>query len=182
MNEYFIDSKYRCIVIQRKKFVNSDNKSFTIEMHYNSVNIVIKCNEDPIIDFGECMLGENLTKYLDDKYPNYEYYFDYSCDGVISRDAPEDVKHYLNNLPNVFYSDFRDDSHYEMLDCALEEYGWTYNKKNDELWVFDYTPEITGRVYAKQKEKQPPVELHIVAETEPLEPLEEVQWEDVMKC
>jgi hypothetical protein len=152
MNKYYLESEYRSIVIQRKKYVNSDNNSFTIDFHYDGVKLVIECNEEPEIYLLECASGENLTKLLDNKYPNYQYYFGESCDGVISRDVPEDVKRYINNLPDKFHTTFLDDCRYDMLDSVLEEYGWEYNKKDDELWVYDYTPKITHCVYPNEKE------------------------------
>jgi hypothetical protein len=71
MNEYLITPKYENNVSERTIYTNYTGTTFTIERYYETVDIIVKCDEEPVIDI-DCVFGANLVEYLVDKYPDCE--------------------------------------------------------------------------------------------------------------
>ena len=71
MNEYLITPKYDKNVSERTIYTNYSGTTFTVERYYETVDIVVKCDEEPAIDI-DCVFGENIVEYLVDKYPDCE--------------------------------------------------------------------------------------------------------------
>lgn len=170
MDSYRLEAK--TMVIHRKWYYNSEKKRFSVDIYYDEINITVRSNKEVILDIGECTVGEDLIKYFNKNYPDYGFCFLYQySDGMMLRDAPEDVRQYIKNLPDSFFSDFRGFLGCDIwLDAALNEYGWECDKSENELWVNEYEPEI--KFYPRSEER---AELIIPVETEPSEPMEEVK-------
>jgi hypothetical protein len=120
MNEYLCTPKYVKNVSERTIYTNYTGTTFTVERYYETVDINVKCDEEPIIDI-DCVFGANLVEYLVDKYPDCEVeYRIFHCCGIeYSHDMPEYLKEKMTQDP---YYELTDDG----LDVAETElWGYT---------------------------------------------------------
>ena len=121
MNEYLITPKYDNNVGERTIYTNYTGTTFTIERYYETVDIIVKCDEEPVIDI-DCVFGANLVEYLVDKYPNCDVeYSIFRCSGIkYPPDMPKDLKEKMKEDP---YYELTDDG----LDVAETElWGYTH--------------------------------------------------------
>jgi hypothetical protein len=110
MKEYLITPKYDNNVSERTIYTNYAGTTFTIERYYETVDIIVKCDEEPVIDI-DCVFGANLVEYLVDKYPECDVeYSIFHCSGIkYPSDMPEDLKEKME-----------DDPYYELTDDGLD--------------------------------------------------------------
>jgi hypothetical protein len=69
MNEYIIRPRFEKNVSERTTYTDYDGTTFTVERYYQTVDILMKCKEEPVIDI-DCVFGANMIEYLTDKYPD----------------------------------------------------------------------------------------------------------------
>jgi len=107
MKEYLVTPKYEQNVSERTIYTNCEGRFFTIERYYRTVDILIKCNEEPLVDI-DCVFGANMIEYLCDKYPNceLEYSIFHHCGIEYPPDMPKDLREKMKVDP---YYDFTDD-------------------------------------------------------------------------
>ena len=119
MKEYLVKPKFEQNVSERTIYTNYGGKFFTIERYYRTVDIIVKCDEEPVIDI-DCVFGANMIKYLSKKYPGceLEYRIFHGC-GI---DYPIDMPEYLREKMRV-------DPYYD-----LTKDGWDIVKT--ELWGY----------------------------------------------
>jgi hypothetical protein len=92
MKEYLVKPKFEQNVSERTIYTNYGGKFFTIERYYRTVDIIVKCDEEPFIDI-DLVFGENLVEYLINKYPGCEV--EYSIFHRSGIDYPLDMPEYL---------------------------------------------------------------------------------------
>ena len=119
MKEYLAKPKFEQNVSERTVYANCDGKSFTIERYYRTVDIIVRSDEEPVIDI-DCVFGENLIEYMNNKYPNSESKYDvfHKCGTEYPPDMPIDLREKLAANP-----------HYD-----LTEDGW--DVVETELWGY----------------------------------------------
>ena len=116
--------KFEQNVSERTIYTNYGGKFFTIERYYRTVDIIVKCNEEPVIDI-DCVFGANMIEYLSNKYPDCE--LEYSIFHGCAIDYPIDMPKYLREKMRV-------DPYYD-----LSKDGWDIVKT--ELWGYtDFAP------------------------------------------
>jgi hypothetical protein len=119
MKEYLVKPKFEQNVSERTIYTNYGGKFFTIERYYKTVDIIVKCNEEPVIDI-DCVFGANMIEYLSDKYPDCELKYNiYTHCGI---EYPPDIPAYLREK-------VRTDPCYD-----LNQDGWDNIKT--ELWGY----------------------------------------------
>jgi hypothetical protein len=121
MDTYLIKPKYEQNVSERTIYINGDGKHFTIERYYQSVDIIIKCDEEPSVDI-DCVFGANMVEYLKDKYPNCEV--NYSVFNQCGVEYPYDIS---EDLVEQFKKNHAHD---------LTEDGW--NISDTQLWGYTH--------------------------------------------
>lgn len=129
MNEYLITPNYDKNVSERTIYTNYTGTTFTVERYYETVDIIVKCDEEPIIDI-DCVFGANLVKYLSDKYPDceVEYRIFHGCSIAYPHDMPEYLKDKM-----------KEDPYYELTDD-----GWDIAET--ELWGYtQFSTSIFGK-------------------------------------
>ncbi len=129
MDEYLITPNYDKNVSERTIYTNYTSTTFTIERYYETVDIIVKCDEEPIIDI-DCVFGANLVEYLVDKYPDceVEYIIFRCCDIAYPHDMPEYLKDKM-----------KEDPYYELTDD-----GWDIAET--ELWGYtQFSTSIFGK-------------------------------------
>ena len=121
MNKYLITPKYDKNVSERTIYTNYSGTTFTVERYYETVDIIVKCDEKPVIDI-DCVFGENLVEYLVDKYPDCEVeYSIFHCCGI----------EYPTNMPEEFRRKMEEDPYYDLTDD-----GW--DVAETELWGYTH--------------------------------------------
>lgn len=171
MKKYIVRPVDPSYVMERRTYMKDNEKSFTVQLFYRSVGIVVSCNEEPVIDIEECPFGTDINKYLTDKYPENKYSHDNfiftQCYGIHCPDAPEDVKKAMIDITEemdfgcAYYPDW------DYRDCCCALYKCDYST---EVWVYtsDFTVECIERPPPVEEPSRPYVYL---------EPLEEAQLE-----
>ena len=116
-----MNPKYEQNVSERTIYTNCQGKSFTIERYYRTAEIIIKCDEEPVISI-DCVFGENMIEYLNNKYPNceLEYVVFSKCGVEYPLDMPKELKYKLETNPEY----------------DLSEDGW--NVVKTELWGYTH--------------------------------------------
>ena len=61
MKEYLVKPKFGKNVSERTIYTNYGGKFFTIERYYETVDIIVNCDEEPVIDI-DCVFGANMIK------------------------------------------------------------------------------------------------------------------------
>jgi len=151
-------------------------KSFKVQVYYESVGIVVLSNEEPVIEIDDCPFGIDINKYLIDKYLIDKYTPDKfifnHCYGIHCPDAPEDVKKAMIDVTQEmdFSCAYYPDWDYRDCCCGIDEQYWVRNHPI-EVWVYtsDFTVECIERPPSPVEEPSRPYVY--------LEPLEEVQLE-----
>ena len=119
MQLYLVKPKYEQNVSERTLYINGEGKYFIIERYYRTVDIIIKSDEQPVVNI-DCVFGENMVEYLKDKCPNCE--LEYS---VFQRSGIE----YPPDMPSDLREKFRENPDYD-----LTKDGW--NAEETELWGY----------------------------------------------
>jgi hypothetical protein len=168
MKRYIVRPIEPSYVMERRTYIKENEKSFTVQLFYKSVGIVVSCNEEPVIDIEECPFGTDINKYLtaENKYSNVNFIFT-NCYGIHCPDAPEYVKKAMIDITEemdfgcAYYPDW------DYRDCCCALYACDYST---EVWVYtsDFTVECIERPPPVEEPSRPYVYL---------EPLEEVQLE-----
>ena len=98
---YLVKPKYERNVSERTIYTNYSGKYFTIERYYKTVDIIVKCDEPPVIDI-EHVFGENMIEYLSNKYPGCESeYSVFHWSGTeYSPDMPKYLRDRMKTDPN----------------------------------------------------------------------------------
>ena len=101
MNEYIIRPRFEKNVSERTTYTDYDGTTFTVERYYQSVDILMKCKEEPVIDI-DCVFGANMIEYLTDKYPGceLEYRIFHICGIQLDENEPEEVWEQLKEDPS----------------------------------------------------------------------------------
>lgn len=101
MNEYIIRPRFEKNVSERTTYTDYDGTTFTVERYYQTVDILMKCKEEPVIDI-DCVFGANMIEYLTDKYPGCElkYSIFHICGIQLDENEPEDVWAQLKEDPS----------------------------------------------------------------------------------
>ena len=104
---YLVKPKYEQNVSERTIYTNYSGKYFTIERYYKTVDIIVKCDEPPVIEI-EHVFGEYMIEYLSNKYPGCEseYSVFHWCGTEYSPDMPKYLRDRMKTDPN---SDFTND-------------------------------------------------------------------------
>ena len=119
MQLYLVKPKYEQNVSERTLYINGKGKYFIIERYYRTVDIMIKSDEQPVVNI-DCVFGENMVEYIKDKCPNCE--LEYS---VFQRSGIE----YPPDMPSDLREKFRENPDYD-----LTRDGW--NAEETELWGY----------------------------------------------
>jgi hypothetical protein len=121
MNVYLVKPKFEQNVSERMIYTNYGGKFFTIERYYRTVDIIVKCDEEPVIDI-DCVFGANLIEYLSNKYPDCELEYNIfdDCGVEYSSDMPKVLREKM--LANPCYD--------------LTEDGW--DVADTELWGYTH--------------------------------------------
>ena len=100
MKQYLVKPKYEQNVSERMIYTNYGGKFFTIERYYRSVDIIVKCDEEPVIDI-ECVFGANMIEYLSNNYPECEceYNIFHECGVEYHSDMPEYLREKMRSNP-----------------------------------------------------------------------------------
>jgi hypothetical protein len=90
--QFLIEPDFEQNVSERTIYTNYSGTTFTIERYYRTVEILMKCDEEPVIDI-DCVFGANMIQYLSERYPNceLEYSIFHRCGLEFSRETPDDV-------------------------------------------------------------------------------------------
>ena len=101
MNEYIIRPRFEKNVSERTIYTDYEGTTFTVERYYRTVDIRMKCKEEPVIDI-EYVFGANMIDYLTDKYPGceLEYSIFHICGIPTDENEPEDVWAQLKEDPS----------------------------------------------------------------------------------
>ena len=120
MKQYLIKPKFEQNVSERIIYTNYGGKFFTIERYYRSVDIIMKCDEEPVIDI-ECVFGANMIEYLSNNYPDceLEYNIFNNCGVEYSPDMPGYLREKMRTNP---YCDLSKDG-WDVTETAL--WGYT---------------------------------------------------------
>jgi len=119
MKEYLITPDYKYNVSERTIYANYNGRNFTIERYYETVEIIMKCDEEPVIDI-EHVFGANMIEYLSNKYPGCELeYSIFHGSGI----------EYPPNIPEEIREKMRADPYYDLTDD-----GWVV--RATELWGY----------------------------------------------
>jgi hypothetical protein len=119
MKEYLITPDYKHNVSERTIYTDYSGTTFTIERYYETVEIIMKCDEEPVIDI-EHVFGANMIDYLSEKYPGCELeYSIFHCSGI----------EYPHDMPEEFRDKMRADPYYDLTDD-----GW--DVAETELWGY----------------------------------------------
>jgi len=133
MKEYLITPDYKYNVSERTIYTNYSGTTFTIERYYETVDIIMKCDEEPVIDI-EHVFGANMIEYLSEKYPGCELEYSIFHGGGIE---------YPPNMPEEFREKMRADPYYDLTDD-----GW--DVAETELWGYtDFSVSTFGKSGAK---------------------------------
>ena len=119
MKKYLVKPKFEQNVSERTIYTNYGGKFFTIERYYRSVDIIVKCEEEPIIDI-DCVFGANMIEYLSNKYPGCE--LDYNIFDNCGVAYPPDMPEYSREI-------MRTNPYYD-----LTKDGWDVTET--ELWGY----------------------------------------------
>ena len=121
MKEYLITPDYKYNVSERTIYTDYDGTNFTIERYYETVEIIMKCDEEPVIDI-EHVFGANMIEYLSEKYPGCELeYSIFHCRGI----------EYPPDMPEDLMKKMKEDPYYDLTDD-----GW--DVRETELWGYTY--------------------------------------------
>jgi hypothetical protein len=101
MNQYIIRPRFEKNVSERTTYTDYDGTTFTVERYYQTVDILMKFKEEPVIDI-DCVFGANMIEYLTDKYPGCElkYSIFHICGIQLDGNEPEDVWTQLKEDPS----------------------------------------------------------------------------------
>ena len=91
-HRFLIKPKFDRNVSERTTYTNYSGTTFTIERYYRTVEIMMKCDEEPVIDI-DCVFGANMIQYLSERYPEceLEYSIFHGCGIEYSLEIPDDV-------------------------------------------------------------------------------------------
>jgi hypothetical protein len=121
MKQYLVKPKFEQNVSERIIYTNYGGKFFTIERYYRSVDIIMKCDEEPVIDI-ECVFGANMIEYLSNNYPDCE--LEYNIFNECGVEYPPDMPEYLREK-------MRTNPYYD-----LSKDGW--DVAETELWGYTH--------------------------------------------
>lgn len=166
------------LVRERVTYVNCEdkNKVFSFERYYNSIQIRIVSEEEPVIDVDDYTFGVDIVKYLRNKYPNSEIeVVSYRCYGANRLSMPEDLFEKMNDMIDNDYFVHHDWDGYSWMDGAFDEFGWQRNEKEypAEWWI--YNP-LTVKLYRPHRFVLPIKNIP----HPPLDPLEELTMDEIL--
>jgi hypothetical protein len=125
MKEYVLESKLSKSVVEREFWSNGEY-SFTIDQHYQWLELFVTCAEKPVIDVDNIEdEGVNIIEYLENKYPNCQ------IDNNIFDCYASTLAEYSDNIPEDLLDKINDFSDYRE---ELEDDGWDYSYT--EIWIY----------------------------------------------